>query len=154
MAGRTGVPPRWLKPMNRVLMAVQRLGLGMRELPVLTVPGRRSGQPRRTPLTVLHHEGQRFLLQGYPGADWAANVRATGYVGTLSVGKRSERVRLVELEPAEARPILRIWPVRVPQGAKMMKDAGVIDDVTPEAFEDLVGRCAVFRVEPMPAAGD
>jgi len=149
MAGRTGVPPRWLKPMNRVLMAVQRLGLGMKELPVLTVPGRRSGQPRRTPLTVLDLDGKQYLLQGYPSADWVANVRAAGHVGSLSVGKHSERVRLVELGPDEALPVLRAWPVRVPQGAKIMKDAGVIDDVTPDAFAALVGTCAVFRVDQL-----
>jgi deazaflavin-dependent oxidoreductase (nitroreductase family) len=144
---RAGTPPRWLKPMNRVLLGVRRLGLGMRELPVLTVPGRRSGRPRRTPLTILDLDGQRYVLQGYPTADWVANVRAAGHLGTLEVGRRADRVRLVELEPVAALPVLRAWPVRVPQGAKIMKDAGVIDDVTPEAFAGLVGRCAVFRLE-------
>ncbi len=147
-ARRTGTPPPWLKPMNKVLMAAQRWGLGMKELPVLTLPGRRSGTPRRTPLTVLELDGRRYLLQGYPGADWVANLRAAGHVGTLSVGKRRERVRLVELPAAEALPVLRVWPVRIPQGAKIMKDAGVIDNVTPAAFETLVGRCAVFEVLP------
>lgn len=146
-ARRTGVPPRWLKPWNRVLVAVQRLGLGLKELPVLTVPGRRSGQPRRTPLTVLELDGQRYLLAGFPRTDWAANVRAAGHQATLSVGRRQEQVRLVELEPADALPVLRAWPVRVPQGAKIMVDSGVVDRATPEAFEGLVGRCAVFRVE-------
>jgi deazaflavin-dependent oxidoreductase (nitroreductase family) len=149
VAKRVGVPPRWLKPLNRVLMTVQRLGLGMKELPVLTVPGRRSGQPRRTPLTVLELDGQRYLLQGYPNADWVANLRAADHLGTLSVGRHSERVRLVELPPAEALPVLRTWPVRVPQGAKIMKDAGVVPDITPEAFAGLVGTLAVFRVTPV-----
>ena len=76
-----------------------------------------------------------------------ANVRAAGHVGTLDTGRRSEQVRLVELAPDAALPVLRAWPVRVPQGAKIMKDAGVVDDVTPDAFAGLVGRCAVFRVE-------
>jgi hypothetical protein len=31
----------------------------------------------------------------------------------------------------------------------MMKDAGVVADVTPDAFAGLVGRCAVFRVESL-----
>jgi deazaflavin-dependent oxidoreductase (nitroreductase family) len=146
-ARRTGTPPRWLKPVNRVLLTVRRLRLGMRELAVLTVPGRRSGRPRRTPLTVLELDGQRYVLQGYPSADWVANVRAAGHVGTLDVGRRSERVRLLELPPDEARPVLRAWPVRIPQGAKIMKDAGVVDEVTPEAFEGLIGICAVFRVD-------
>jgi deazaflavin-dependent oxidoreductase (nitroreductase family) len=143
---KTGTPPRWLKPMNRVLMAMQRLGLGMRDLPVLTVPGRRSGQPRRTPLSVLDMDGHRYLLAGFPGADWAANARAAG-VGTLRVGRTQERVRLVELDPEAAVPVLRAWPVRIPQGAKIMQDAGVVSESTPDAFEALAGRCAVFRLE-------
>jgi deazaflavin-dependent oxidoreductase (nitroreductase family) len=144
-----GVPPRWLKPLNRVLLTVQRLGLGMKELPVLTVPGRRTGKPRRTPLTVLDLNGHRYLLQGYPRADWVANVRAAGHLGTLEVGRRRERVRLVELGPAEALPVLRAWPVRTPDGAKIMRDAGVVDDTTPDAFAGLVGTLAVFRVDPV-----
>jgi deazaflavin-dependent oxidoreductase (nitroreductase family) len=146
-ARRAGTPPRWLKPMNRVLVTVQRLGLGMKELPVLTLPGRRSGQPRRTPLTILDLDGQRYVLQGYARTDWVANLRAAGYVGTLSIGRRTEQVRLVELDAAAAEPVLRAWPVRVPQGAKVMKDAGVVDEITPDAFAALAGTCAVFRVD-------
>jgi deazaflavin-dependent oxidoreductase (nitroreductase family) len=145
-AKKSATPPRWLKPMNRVLMTVQRLGFGMKDLPVLTVPGRRSGQPRRTPLSVLDLDGERYLLEGFPGADWARNARAAG-TGTLSVGKGHERVRLVELDPQDALPILRAWPVRMTDGAKIMRDAGVVDEMTPEAFEALAGRCAVFRID-------
>jgi deazaflavin-dependent oxidoreductase (nitroreductase family) len=141
-------PPRWLKPLNKVLLAVQRLGLGMKELPVLTVPGRKSGKPRSTPLSVLEHEGQRYLLEGFPGADWARNVRAANGLATLTTGKRRGPVRLVELDPQEALPVLRLWPVRLADGAKIMADAGVVAAVTPEAFEAVAGRCAVFRVEP------
>ena len=145
---RAGTPPRWLKPMNRVLLALQRTGLGMRELPVLTVPGRRSGEPRRTPITVLDHDGERYLLQGYPRTDWVANVRAAGHLAELTVRGRTERVRLVELDTAAATEILRVWPVRVPQGAKIMKDAGVVAETTPDAFAALAGTLAVFRIDP------
>ena len=44
MTTQNPTPPRWLKPMNRVLMTMQRLGLGMKDLPVLTVSGRKSGK--------------------------------------------------------------------------------------------------------------
>jgi deazaflavin-dependent oxidoreductase (nitroreductase family) len=140
-------PPRWLKPLNKVLMTVARTGLGMKELPVLTVSGRKTGRPRSTPLSVLEHEGQRYLLEGFPGADWARNTRAAGGAATLTIGKRHEDVRLVELDPKEALPILRLWPERLPDGAKIMADAGVVDAVTPEAFETVAGRCGVFRVD-------
>ncbi|MET0187707.1 MAG: nitroreductase/quinone reductase family protein, partial [Pseudonocardia sediminis] len=148
-ARKTATPPRWLKPMNRVLMGVQRLGLGMKELPVLTVAGRRSGEPRRTPVSVLHLDGHRYLLVGYPGADWGRNARAAGR-GTLSVGRTAEPVRLVELDAQAALPVLREWPVQLAHGAGMMRDAGVVEAVTPEAFEKIAGVCPVFRIEPDP----
>jgi hypothetical protein len=142
-------PPRWLKPFNRVLLAVRPLGLGFtRELPVLTVRGRTSGRPRATPLTVLRRDGARYLLEGYPGADWARNAVAAGGVATLTVGRTVEPVRLVELDPAAAVPVLRAWPVEVAQGAKIMKDAGVVPDTSPDTFAALAGRCRVFRVDP------
>jgi deazaflavin-dependent oxidoreductase (nitroreductase family) len=147
MTTKNPTPPRWLKPMNKVFLALRRTGIGMKDLPVLTVPGRKSGKPRSTPLSVLEHEGQRYLLEGFPGADWARNVRAAEGRATLSTGKRREQVRLVELDPQEALPILRAWPVGVPDGAKIMADAGVVEAVTPEAFEAVAGRCGVFRVE-------
>lgn len=147
-AQNNATPPRWLKPMNKVFLGLRRLGVGMKELPVLTVPGRKSGKPRNTPLSVLEHEGNRYLLEGFPGADWARNVRAADGLATLSTGKRNERVRLVELDPQDALPVLRVWPVRMTDGSKIMADAGVVEAVTPEAFEAVAGRCGVFRVEP------
>ncbi|MEU7814812.1 deazaflavin-dependent nitroreductase [Pseudonocardia sp. NPDC049154] len=142
------VPPRWLKPVNAVLLVARRFGLGWtRELPVLVLPGRRTGKLRHTPVSVLEFEGGRYLLAGFPGADWAANARAAG-VGTLAVGRQEERVRLVELSADEAVPVLRAWPVRIPQGAKIMRDAGVVPDLDPDTFAALAGRCAAFRLEP------
>ena len=141
------VPPRWLKPMNKVFMTLSRTGLGMKELPVLTVPGRASGKPRSTPLSVLDLDGRRYLLEGFPGADWARNVRAAGGRATLRIGKDTEEVRLVEVEREEALTVLRAWPERMTDGAKIMLDAGVVTAVTPEAFEAVAGRCGVFRIE-------
>lgn len=141
------VPPRWLKPMNKVFMTLSKTGLGMKELPVLTVPGRASGKPRSTPLSVLDLDGHRYLLEGFPGADWARNVRAAGGRATLRIGKATEEVRLVEVEREEALTVLRAWPERMTDGAKIMLDAGVVTAVTPEAFEAVVGRCGVFRIE-------
>ena len=63
------------------------------------------------------------------------------------MGRRDERVRLVELSPADAEPVLRAWPVRIPQGAKIMRDAGVVPDLEPDSFAALAGRCAAFRID-------
>ncbi|WP_300015635.1 nitroreductase/quinone reductase family protein [Pseudonocardia sp.] len=139
-------PPAWLKEMNEGLMAQQRSGTLEFDLPVLTVPGRRSGLPRHTPLTVLERGGERFVLGGFPAADWIRNVRAAGR-GTLRTRGGDERVRLVELDAAAALSVLREWPALTPDGVEMMRDAGVVADVTPAAMEAVAGICPVFRIE-------
>jgi deazaflavin-dependent oxidoreductase (nitroreductase family) len=144
-------PPGWLKPMNKVLMAMLRLGLPIsrHEAPVvLTAPGRLSGKPRSTPITPMHVDGKRYVVNGYPGADWVSNVRAADRV-TLAQGRRTEQVRMVELTPEEARPILRAFPAAVPTGVQLMKRAGVLTDATPEELEGLAGRLPVFRIDPI-----
>ena len=144
---KDGRPPGWLKHVNRAIIAMNRLGIVIENGAVLTVPGRRSGVARNTPVSVLRLDGDRYLLAGYPTAEWPRNVRAAGGLATLARGRRREAVRLVELEPAAAEPILRLWPERIPQGAKVMLDAGVVPDTSQESFARLAGRCAVFRVE-------
>lgn len=139
----TGAPPAYLKRVNRVLVGLRRIGLPVH---TLTVVGRRSGLARTTPLTVLEVGGQRYLCAGFPRADWAANARAAG-AGVLHRGRRSERVRLVELSAEEARPIWRASAASG-SGTDVMKEAGVITDGTPEEFESLAGVCPVFRLEP------
>src|SRR6195952_4261962 len=141
-------PPRWLKPMNKLMIAMQRLGVQTGPAMVLTVPGRKSGQPRSTPMTPFDHEGGLYTVAGYPGADWAANARAAG-VGTLTRGRRSRRVRIVELSAEDAKPILRAFAVKVPVGVGFAKRSGLVTDGTPDEFEALAGRLAVFRFDPV-----
>jgi deazaflavin-dependent oxidoreductase (nitroreductase family) len=140
-------PPRFLKSMNKVVLALGRIGLPAGPSQVLTVPGRKSGQPRSTPMTPFDHDGGLYTVAGYPGADWAANARAAGF-GTLSRGRRGRRVRIVELSADESRPILRAFAEKVPVGVGFAKRSGLVVDGTPDEFEALAGRLAVFRFEP------
>ena len=140
-------PPRWLKPFNAVVLAARRVGLGWtRELPVLVLPGRRTGKLRRTPVSVLDLDGHRYLLAGFPGADWAANARAAG-VGILAVGRRNERVRLVELSPPTPSRCCAPGRSASRRARRSCATAGVVPDLEPDTFAALAGRCAVFRVE-------
>ena len=140
-------PPRWLKPMNKLVVAMQKIGVPAGPSMVLTVPGRRSGQPRSTPMTPFDHDGGLYTVAGYPGADWAANARAAG-LGTLTRGRRSRRVRIVELSADESRPVLRAFAVKVPVGVGFAKRSGLVVDGTADEFEALAGRLAVFRFDP------
>jgi deazaflavin-dependent oxidoreductase (nitroreductase family) len=142
-------PPPWLKRLNDDLLARQRAGALPFDLPVLTVAGRRSGLPRRTPLTVLERDGRRYLLGGFPAAEWIRNVRAAGGRGVLTTGATDEEVRLVELGADEARPVLRAWHAAAPDGVGMMRDAGVVAGTAPDDLEAVAGVCPVFRVDPV-----
>ena len=144
-------PPLILKPLNKVFMVLLRLGIPISRVEkpvVLTVPGRRTGKPRSTPVTPIEVDGERYVVNGYPGADWVDNVRAAGEV-TLARARRTERVRMVELSAEEARPVLRAFPALVPTGADLMKRVGLLTEGTPDEVEALAGRCPVFRIDPI-----
>ena len=94
-------------------MGLMKLGLFGGDGPVvLTVPGRTSGKPRSTPITPMVVDGVRYVVSGFPGADWERNARAAD-TATLTTGKRSETVRMVELSADDARPLLRQFPTLV-----------------------------------------
>jgi hypothetical protein len=45
-------PPWWLKYVNKAMIGLSRLGMNFGPV-VLTVPGRKSGKPRSTPVTPM-----------------------------------------------------------------------------------------------------
>jgi deazaflavin-dependent oxidoreductase (nitroreductase family) len=141
-------PPWWLKPANKVFIRMSRLGLsfGGESPVVLTVPGRKSGRERSTPVTPMTVGGQEYVVAGFPGADWVANVRAAGDA-TVARGRKVRRVTMVELSADDSRPLLRAFPEKVPTGVGFMKRAGLVTEGRPEEFEALAGRIAVFRLD-------
>lgn len=144
-------PPRWLKPMNKFMITLQRLGIPTGPPMVLTVPGRKTGRPRSTPMTPFTLDGQLYAVAGFPGADWARNARAAG-AGTLGKGRKTRPVKIIELTAEQARPVLRQYPAEVPIGVGFLKRSGLVRQGNPEEVEALAGRIAVFRLDPIPAS--
>lgn len=142
----TPKPPRWLKPVNKMMIAMQKLGIPTGPPMVLTVPGRKSGQPRSTPMTPFTLDGQLYTVAGFPNADWARNARAAG-AGTLRHGRKTRPVQIIELSSEQARPVLREFPVQVPVGVSFLKRAGLVREGTPDEVEALAGQIAVFRFD-------
>ena len=105
-----------LTPMRRIanglMRQLLRLGLAPRTTMLLIVPGRRSGTPRSTPVTLVEEDGQRWLVAPYGPVGWVLNARAAGQV-ELSRGRRSETVRVKELAPEAAAPVLKAYVERV-----------------------------------------
>jgi deazaflavin-dependent oxidoreductase (nitroreductase family) len=140
--------PRWLKPANRAIVTLQHLGLAIGTMRLLSVPGRKSGKLRTTPVSPLTVDGRCYIIGGFSQADWVKNVRASGW-GILARGRREERVTLVELPPEERAPILREFPRKVPHGVQFFVRAGIVEAPDPESFAAAAPRCTVCRVERM-----
>lgn len=87
----------------------------------LTVPGRKSGVPRSTPLLCVPHDGGWLIAGSYFGDPkmpmWVRNVRATdpgGGAVQVTIGGRTTPVTWRELEGADRaaawQVMLRTWP--------------------------------------------
>jgi len=144
-------PPTWLRPINKILVAMQKLGIVAGPVRVLTVPGRKSGEPRSTPATPFTLADRLYVVGGYPKADWVLNARAAG-TGTVTGGRKSQQVSFVELTAEQARPVLRAFPQEVPTGVGFFKRSGLVKQGTADEFEALAGRCAVFRLDTISSA--
>ena len=79
-----------------------RLGVIPRSY-VLTTVGRRSGQERRNPVTVVELDGKRWLVAPYGVMPWVLNARASGEV-RLTRRFTTTRFTVREVGPEEAGP--------------------------------------------------
>lgn len=117
---------------------------------VLTVPGRRTGKPRSTPVSPLTVGAGRYVVAALPDSGWARNVRAAGHA-QLSRGRRREPVTLIEVTDSTLKEqVMRAYPREVPKGAPMFVRAGIA--ASPDAFAAAAGHVAVFEISPVPPA--
>ena len=91
---------------NLVFRPLARLGLTGPRTHLLTVPGRKTGKPWSTPISLITLNGDRYAVAPYGDRNWVKNVRAAGWMH-LRRGRRRERVGVEELPPAAAVPVLR-----------------------------------------------
>ena len=133
------LPPSLIRPLVVPLAAA---GLAPFDIHLLTAIGRRTGRRYTTPVTVLRHDGARWLVAPYGERNWVKNARAAGWVD-LRRGRRRERVRVEELPPEERPPVLRAYLRRVPANRDLF-DAP--RDAPLEAFAASAARQPVFRV--------
>ena len=150
MPPQTATLPGWLKPANRVVRALHRLGLPLGTIHVLTVPGRASGAPRSTPVSPLRVGGERFVIAALPQCDWARNARAAGR-GELRRGRRVEPIALTEVgDPDLRREVMRAFPREVPHGVAFFVRIGLVEGAEPDQFAAVADRVAVFEITAAP----
>ncbi|KDN23942.1 nitroreductase family deazaflavin-dependent oxidoreductase [Amycolatopsis rifamycinica] len=105
---------RYIKPakstnvFNEVVAKLTKLGVSVWGSRVLTVVGRKSGEPRSVPVNLLTVDGVRYLVAPRGETQWVRNLRAAGQ-GTLRVGRRVETFTFRELADDEKPGILRAY---------------------------------------------
>lgn len=130
---------------NAIVTALLQRGVKIGNNALLTVPGRSSGEPRTTPVTILAWGGERWLQSPFGEVNWVRNLRASGRA-TLTRGRRREAISVVELTPAEAAPIMKDALASFPSFIKSYFD--VTPDSPLEAFEKEASRHPLFRILP------
>ena len=130
---------------NAFMRAMLALGISLNGTTLITVPGRKTGRPHSTPITMVEFDGQRYVQSPFGNVNWVRNLRAAGKA-TLSWGRRQETVIATELSPEQAAPIIKSM---LPHAPKMIRD---YFDVTPESsLEEIIHdapKHAVFAIRP------
>jgi deazaflavin-dependent oxidoreductase (nitroreductase family) len=97
----TTMPPRWVfscfNPVARFLLAAG-IPLGLNGL--ITVRGRKSGQPRTTPVAIIEASGRRWVWCPWGDVQWVRNLRVARRA-TISARRREEEVAATELDPTQ-----------------------------------------------------
>ncbi len=132
----------WRRGLNHLVRVLLRVGLGPPRTYLLTVPGRRSGRPYTTPVTLVAHAGEHWLVAPYGAVNWVRNARAAGRV-TLRRGRQAETVAVVEVGPEESAPVLQRYVAEVPITRPYF---GVRPDAPLDDFRAEAHRHPVFRI--------
>jgi deazaflavin-dependent oxidoreductase (nitroreductase family) len=91
---------------NRAVAMLTRAGVSVAGSRVLEVRGRKTGEPRRTPVNLLTVDGTRYLVAPRGHTQWVRNLRAGGE-GRLLLGRRAETFQAEEVPDDDKPPILR-----------------------------------------------
>ena len=102
----TARPPWVVRTFDPVMRGLLRRGMPMGPNTMLTVPGRKTGEPRTAAVAVLEVDGRRWILGAYGEVNWVRNLRAAGR-GTMRLAGRDRAVRARALTPAEAEAFFR-----------------------------------------------
>jgi deazaflavin-dependent oxidoreductase (nitroreductase family) len=119
------------------------VGFGSYPMYLLTVRGRKSGQPRTVSIAIIQRNGKRYLGAPFGVVDWVRNLRAAREA-ILTRGRRSETVNAIELPSREAALVLR---EEVKGGNPFARYFGVTAESSLEDFERTTISHPVFLLE-------
>ena len=144
------MPPRWVfsyfNPFARFLLGAG-IPLGLNGL--ITVRGRKSGQPRTTPVAIIEASGRRWVWCPWGDVQWVRNLRAARRA-TITARRREEEVVATELDPTQRveffRDVLGPLARGMPFGLWFFRIVDGVDLSDPVAAAE--GR-RVFELQPL-----
>ena len=145
---RTSPVPRfvlWANALTSTLLraGVPLVGPGKAPMYLITVPGRKSGQPRTTPIAILNDDGKRYVFTPYGVVDWVRNLRVAGEA-SLTRARRTEMVRATELPPVESSIMLKKI---LATGNPFARFLGASPNASDAEFEQAAAKHPVFLLE-------
>ena len=123
--------------MNPVVQLFTRLGISVWGSRILEVRGRKSGEPRRTPVNLLEVDGRNYLVSPRGEGQWVRNVRADDGRLALLLGRHRDELVARELSDSEKSPILRAYLRKW-----KMEVGAFFDGVTADSDEEDLQRIA------------
>ncbi len=126
-----------------VITTLLRAGVKLGTTSLLTVRGRKSGQPHTVVVLLVEQNGERWLVAPYGTVQWVRNLRAAG-TATLTRGRHSETISVAELDAREAAPVLKQYIRQVSGGVRTYFD--VSKDSPLEDFEREAISHPVFKI--------
>ena len=141
-------PPRGINLFNAIAKPLLAAGLPMGFNGLVTICGRKSGQPRTTPVAIIETGGRRWVWAPWGEVNWVRNLRAAGRA-TIEVRRQSEDVTATELSPAERfvffRDVLAPLARRIPGGTLFIRTMDGVDLNRPE---EAAANRPVFELHP------
>ncbi len=130
---------------DALISTLLRAGVNMGTSSLLTVRGRKSGQPHTVPVRLVEQDGERWLVDPYGADQWVRNLRVAGQA-TLTRGRHSETISATELSEQEAAPILKQYLADI---TWVRPYFDITIDSPLEAFEREAARHPVFKITPV-----
>ena len=127
-----------------LITTLLRVGVKLGTASLLTVRGRKSGQPHTVPVLLVEQDGERWLVAPYGVVQWVRNIRAAG-TATLTRGRHSEVISVTELPAQQAAPVLKQY-LSLQRAADIPSYFDATKDSPLEAFEREAPRHPVFKI--------
>jgi deazaflavin-dependent oxidoreductase (nitroreductase family) len=94
---------------NKTVAGFTRLGIDIMGSRVLEVPGRKSGEPRTTPVNLLELDGGQYLVSPRGEGQWVRNVRANEGGLALLLGRKRTEYVATQVDGDARIPVLRAY---------------------------------------------